>query len=125
MTNAFVLFIIQQKTLHGLHPVYEPYVVLARRSMPYEIYAVSSKPIWIFGRKTAAEQSDISSSTLFSEDSEMLYVTSISWKSQGQKYHGFIDDTLFLAFGREDSAAGGIDVTARDLLAELSMCAGL
>ncbi|CAI7639091.1 unnamed protein product [Penicillium manginii] len=121
MTNAFVLFIIQQKTLHGLHPVYEPYVVLARRSMPYEIYAVSSKPIWIFGRKTAAEQSDISSSTLFSEDSEMLYVTSISWKSQGQKYHGFIDDTLFLAFGREDSAAGGIDVTARDLLAELRL----
>ncbi|CAI7619240.1 unnamed protein product [Penicillium pancosmium] len=121
MTNAFVLFIIQQKTLHGLHPVYEPYVVLAQRSMPYEIYAVSSKPIWIFGRKTAAEKSDISSSTLFSEDSEMLYVTSISWKSQGRKYHGFIDDTLFLAFGREDSAAGGIDVTAKDLLAELGL----
>ncbi|GIC86234.1 uncharacterized protein Aud_002601 [Aspergillus udagawae] len=123
-TNTFVLFIIQQKTLQGLHPVYEPYVVLTRRSMPYEIYAVSSKPIWIFGRKTAAKKSDVSSSTLFSEDSEMLYVTSISWKSQGQKYHGYIDDTLFLAFGREDSAAGGIDVTARDLLAELGMCAG-
>jgi hypothetical protein len=54
----------------------------------------------------------------------MLYMTSISWKSHGQKYHGYIDDTLFLAFGREDSAAGGIDVTARDLLAELGMCAG-
>jgi hypothetical protein len=93
--------------------------------MPYEIHAVSSKPVWIFGRKNAAKKSDVSSSTLFSEDSEMLYVTSISWKSQGQKYHGYIDDTLFLAFGREDSAAGGIDVTARDLLAELGMCAGL
>jgi hypothetical protein len=124
-TNTFVLFIIQQKTLQGLHPVYEPYVVLTRRSMPYEIHAVSSKPVWIFGRKNAAKKSDVSSSTLFSEDSEMLYVTSISWKSQGQKYHGYIDDTLFLAFGREDSAAGGIDVTARDLLAELGMCAGL
>ncbi|KAF7170285.1 hypothetical protein CNMCM5623_002746 [Aspergillus felis] len=123
-TNTFVLFIIQQKTLQGLHPVYEPYVVLTRRSMPYEIYAVSSKPIWIFGRKTAAKKSDVSSSTLLSEDSEMLYVTSISWKSHGQKYHGYIDDTLFLAFGREDSAAGGIDVTARDLLAELGLCAG-
>ncbi|KAJ5128184.1 hypothetical protein N7448_008963 [Penicillium atrosanguineum] len=124
-TNTFVLFIIQQKTLRGLHPVYEPYAVLTRRSMPYEIYAVSSKPIWIFGRKIAAKKSDVPSSTLFSDDSEMLYVTTISWKSQGQKYHGYIDDTLFLAFGREDSAAGGIDVTARDLLAELGMCAGI
>jgi hypothetical protein len=123
-TNTFVLFIIQQKTLHGFHPVYEPYVVLTRRSTPYEIYAVSSKPIWIFGRNTAAKKSDVTSSTLSSEDSEMLYMTSISWKSHGQKYHGYIDDTLFLAFGREDSAAGGIDVTARDLLAELGMCAG-
>jgi hypothetical protein len=123
-TNTFVLFIIQQKTLHGFHPVYEPYVVLTRRSTPYAIYAVSSKPIWIFGRNTAAKKSDVTSSTLSSEDSEMLYMTSISWKSHGQKYHGYIDDTLFLAFGREDSAAGGIDVTARDLLAELGMCAG-
>ncbi|GAQ02790.1 hypothetical protein ALT_0111 [Aspergillus lentulus] len=122
-TNTFVLFIIQQKTMQGFHPVYEPYVVLTRRSTPYEIYAVSSKPIWIFGRNTAAKKSDVSSSTLFSEDSEMLYMTSISWKSHGQKYHGYIDDTLFLAFGWEDSAAGGIDVTARDLLAELGMCA--
>ncbi|GFF81369.1 hypothetical protein IFM47457_05443 [Aspergillus lentulus] len=121
-TNTFVLFIIQQKTMQGFHPVYEPYVVLTRRSTPYEIYAVSSKPIWIFGRNTAAKRSD-ASSTLFSEDSEMLYMTSISWKSHGQKYHGYIDDTLFLAFGWEDSAAGGIDVTARDLLAELGMCA--
>jgi hypothetical protein len=54
----------------------------------------------------------------------MLYMTSISWKTHGQKYHGFIDDTLFLAFGREDSDAGGIDVTAGDLLAELGTCAG-
>lgn len=123
-TNTFVLFIIQQKTMQGLHPVYEPYVVLSRRSMPYEIHAVSSKPIWIFGRKIGPDKSDASSSQLPTEDSEMLYVTSISWKDHGRKYHGHIDDTLFLAFGREDSAAGGIDVTARDLLAELGICAG-
>ncbi|KAJ5193178.1 hypothetical protein N7449_009320 [Penicillium cf. viridicatum] len=124
-TNTFVLFIIQQKTLQGLRPVYEPYVVLMRRSMPFEIYAVSSKPIWIFGRSIRAEKSDQDSSTGLQEDtSEMLYMTSISWKSHGQKYHGFIDDTLFLAFGREDSDAGGIDVTAGDLLTELSTCAG-
>lgn len=123
-TNTFVLFIIQQKTLQGLHPIYEPYVILTRRSMPFEIYAVSSKPIWIFGRNMRAEKADEDSSTVLLEDpSEMLYMTSISWKSQGQKYHGYIDDTLFLAFGREDSDAGGIDVTARDLLAELGMCA--
>ncbi|PLB49753.1 hypothetical protein P170DRAFT_437271 [Aspergillus steynii IBT 23096] len=122
--NTFVLFIIQRKTSRGLRPVYEPYVVLTRRSMPYEIYAVSSKPIWIFGRRTAAKKPDVSSSKSHSDGSEMLYMTSISWKSQGQKYHGYSDDTLFLAFGREDSAAGGIDVTARDLVAELGMCAG-
>jgi len=92
--------------------------------MPYEIHAVSSKPIWIFGRKIGPDKSDASSSQLPTEDSEMLYVTSISWKDHGRKYHGHIDDTLFLAFGREDSAAGGIDVTARDLLAELGICAG-
>ena len=121
--NTFVLFIIQQKTLHALHPVYEPYVVLTRRTTPYEIHAISAKPIWIFGRRTGPKESD-SSSTSFSEDSEMLYMTSISWKGRGQKYHGYIDDILFLAFGREDSAACGIDVTARDLLAELGMCTG-
>ncbi|CEJ62239.1 hypothetical protein PMG11_10744 [Penicillium brasilianum] len=124
-TNTFVLFIIQQKRMQGLHPVYEPYVVLTRRSMPYEIHAVSSKPIWIFGRKIRADKSDASSSKSLSEDSEMLYVTSISWKTHGQKYHGYIDDALFLAFGREDSAAGGIDVTGSDLLVELGICAGI
>ncbi|KGO46511.1 hypothetical protein PEX1_098930 [Penicillium expansum] len=125
-TNTFVLFVVQQKTLQGLRPLYEPYVVLMRRSVPFEIYAVSSKPIWIFGRSMRAEKSDEDSSSGLLEDaSEMLYMTSISWKSHGQKYHGFIDDTLFLAFGREDSDAGGIDVTAGDLLAELGMCAGL
>ncbi|KAJ5442188.1 hypothetical protein N7445_005195 [Penicillium cf. griseofulvum] len=122
-TNTFVLFIIQQKTLHALHPVYEPYVVLMRRSMPFEIYAVSSKPLWIFGRIRAGKSED-SSTELLEDDSEMVYVTSISWKSPGQKYHGFIDDTLFIGFGREDSFAGGIDLTAGDLLAELGTCAG-
>lgn len=122
-TNTFVLFVVQRKILHGLHPVYEPYVVLTRRSTPYEIYAVS-KPIWIFGRNPAAKTTEGASSALVAADSEMLYMTSISWKSHGQKYHGHIDDTLFLAFGREDSAAGGIDVAARDLLSELGMCAG-
>ncbi|KAJ5481559.1 hypothetical protein N7475_000371 [Penicillium sp. IBT 31633x] len=124
-SNTFVVFIIQQKTIHGLRPVYEPYVVLMRRSSPFEIYAISSKPIWIFGRGIRAEKSHEDSPTGLLEDtSEMIYMTSISWKNHGQKYHGFIDDTLFLAFGREDSDSGGIDVTAGDLLAELGTCAG-
>ncbi|KAJ5782582.1 hypothetical protein N7457_004356 [Penicillium paradoxum] len=124
-TNTFVLFIIQQKTALGLRLVYEPYVVLMRRSAPFEIYAVSSKPLWVFGRSTKVENSDKDAPTASLEDiPEMLYMTSISWKNHGQKYHGFIDDTLFLAFGREDSDVGGIDVTAGDLLAELGVCAG-
>ncbi|KXG50240.1 uncharacterized protein PGRI_062070 [Penicillium griseofulvum] len=122
-TNTFVLFIIQRKTVLGLHAVYEPYVVLMRRSAPFDIHAVSSKPLWIFGRGIRSEKLEDSSTGLLEDDSEMVYVTSVSWKSHGQKYHGFIDDTLFIGFGREDSSAGGIDLTAGDLLAELGTCA--
>ena len=38
------------------------------------------------------------------------------------KYHGFLDDVVFLAFGIEDERTAGIDVRAGDLVRGLGMC---
>ncbi|RAH76238.1 hypothetical protein BO86DRAFT_393579 [Aspergillus japonicus CBS 114.51] len=117
--NTFVFMIFQHKKYVAFHSVYEPYVMLFRQRAPFEVFGVSTKPLWIHGRG--------SSSVGVEEDqqqSEMLYVTSISWKQAGQRYHGYIDDVMFLGFGREDSHSGGIDVVARDLLDGLGYCFG-
>lgn len=55
-------------------------------------------------------------------DSEMMYVTSMNWKTHGQTYHGYLDDVLFLNFGIEDAKTGSIDVIAADLLKGLGSC---
>jgi hypothetical protein len=52
----------------------------------------------------------------------MFYVTSLSWKGQGQRYHGYIDDVLFVAFGIEDEKSAAIDLVAGDLLQDLGFC---
>ncbi|KAH8672563.1 hypothetical protein BGZ60DRAFT_405149 [Tricladium varicosporioides] len=56
------------------------------------------------------------------DQTEMFYITSMSWKSNRQKYHGYIDDVLFLGFGIEDSMTAGIDVVVGDLLVDLGHC---
>ena len=56
------------------------------------------------------------------DHTERLYLTSMSWRTHGKKYHGFIDDVLFLGFGIEDSRAGAIDVLAGDILQDLAFC---
>ena len=38
------------------------------------------------------------------------------------KYHGFLDDVVFLAFGVEDERTAGIDVRAGDLVRGLGLC---
>lgn len=58
------------------------------------------------------------------KQTEMLYVTSMSWKERGKKYHGFLDDVLFIGFGIEDEVAGGIDIVAGDLFADMGSCLG-
>ncbi|RAL14177.1 uncharacterized protein BO97DRAFT_404537 [Aspergillus homomorphus CBS 101889] len=113
--NTFVFTIFQHKKYVAFHSVYEPYVMLFRQREPFEVFGVSTKPVWIHGRGASSVEED---------QSEMLYVTSISWKQAGQRYHGHIDDVMFLAFGREDSQPGGIDVVARDLLDGLGYCFG-
>ncbi|OHE96228.1 hypothetical protein CORC01_08446 [Colletotrichum orchidophilum] len=109
--NTFVFTVFQHKTFYQFHSEYEPYVMVFRQKAPFEVFAMSKRPIWIHGRE---ERDD--------GGSDMFYVTSMSWKRKDQKYHGFLDDVLFLSFGIEDQRAGAIDVLAEDLLAELGTC---
>ncbi|KAI0100459.1 hypothetical protein F4776DRAFT_658285 [Hypoxylon sp. NC0597] len=106
-TNTFVFTVFQHKTFRGFHSVYEPYVMVFRQTSPFQVYGISRKPLWIYGRDAR---------------SRMFYVTSVSWKARGQRYHGYLDDVLFLGFGIEDRDTAGIDVLASDLLAGLSLC---
>ncbi|KAF5000132.1 hypothetical protein FGRMN_1946 [Fusarium graminum] len=110
--NTFIMVIFQHKSYFNYHSVYEPYVMLFRQQAPFEIHAISRKPIWIHGRKQYPEKST----------SDMMYVTSMSWKSREQKYHGFIGDEMFLGFGIEDVRTGGINIRAEDLLKDMGLC---
>ncbi|KZL80187.1 hypothetical protein CI238_06575 [Colletotrichum incanum] len=109
--NTFIFTIFQHKTFYRFHSEYEPYVMVFRRKVPFEVYAVSRRPIWIHGREKKPDGG-----------SDMFYVTSMSWKRKDQRYHGFLDDIVFLSFGIEDQRTGAIDVFAEDLLAELGVC---
>ncbi|KAJ0312348.1 hypothetical protein COL516b_001426 [Colletotrichum fioriniae] len=109
--NTFVFTVFQHKTFYQFHSEYEPYVMVFRQKAPFEVFAMSKRPIWIHGREEK-----------LGGGSDMFYVTSMSWKRQDQRYHGFLDDVLFLSFGIEDERTGAIDVLAEDLLAELGTC---
>lgn len=110
-SNTFIMSIIQHKTYYDWHSEYEPYVILFHQRAPYELYAISKNPIWIHGRRRHSDQR-----------TEMFYITSINWKARGVKYHGYLDDDLFVAFGIEDKHSGAIDVRAAALLVDLGFC---
>jgi hypothetical protein len=120
-SNTFVLTVFHRKTFYDFHGVYEPYVMLFQHTPPFAIHGISSRPFWISGRSKPGEWKKADGSV--SDQTQMLYVTSVSWKKAGQKYHGYIDDVLFVLFGIEDKDTGGIDVLAGDLVAELGLCA--
>ncbi|ORY70892.1 uncharacterized protein BCR38DRAFT_384 [Pseudomassariella vexata] len=109
--NTFIFTIFQHKTYYDFHSVYWPYVMVFEQRAPFELYGISQKPIYIHGRETLSET-----------QSQMFYVVSMSWKSRVQRYHGFLDDVLFLAFGVEDERSGGIDIVARDIFQGLGLC---
>lgn len=114
--NTFILTVIQHKTYYDWHGEYEPYVVLFHQRAPYELYAVSQKPLWIHGRRR------VPGTTTTRARTDMFYVTSVNWKQRGRGYHGFLDDELLVAFGIEDKDSGAIDVLAEDLLVDLGLC---
>lgn len=145
--NTFLITIFQHKNFAGFHSVYEPYILMFRQQPPFDVHAISRKPIWIHGRggegmgkrpkmppmpslspamgpKGSKRDSSVNGEESWKQ-TEMMYVTSMNWKDQGRKYHGFLDDVLFLAFGIEDETTGAIDVLAGDLLADMALCFGL
>ena len=121
-SNTFIINIIQHKKYYSFHSVYEPYVVLFQQAKPFALHGISEKPLWISGRGKPGEWTKPDGNSL-PEQTQMFYVTSISWKQQGQKYHGYIDDVIFVLFGIEDADTGGIDLLAGDLVANLGLCA--
>ncbi|KAH6680612.1 hypothetical protein B0J14DRAFT_614139 [Halenospora varia] len=113
--NTFILTIFQYKRYYYFHSVYDPYVMLFEQKAPFKIHGISTKPFWIHGRWKPNEVRSWN-------QTEMFYITSMSWKSNRQKYHGYVDDVVFLGFGIEDSMTAGIDVVVGDLLMDLGHC---
>jgi len=122
--NTFIFTVVQRKAYYDFHSVYEPYAVLFNQRAPFELHAISSKPFWIRGRREQLPHPN-REGEVWENQSEMMYVTSMSWKSRDQMYHGYLDDTLFVGFGIEDKDTGGMDVLASDLLRDLGMCGDL
>src|SRR5262249_30292061 len=94
----------------------------------FALHAIAKKPLWIHGRDVFTRMSGSifwEGKELPSRHSEMFYVTSMSWKTHGQKYHGYIDDVLFVSFGIEDSRPATIDGVAGDLLRDMGFCADI
>ena len=127
--NTFIFTIFQHKSYHDWHGIYEPHVMVFQRHAPFAIHAISQRPLWIHGRTTLTKETH---SLLYEKEpdkgipeghTEMFYITSISWKTHGQRYHGYLDDPIFIGFGIEDTRAGVIDVLAEDLFQDLGMCA--
>jgi hypothetical protein len=125
-SNTFILTIFHHKSFYSFHSLYEPYVMVFEQTAPFKIYGISPKPIWIHGRGKPGNGGKpdplVVGEWKSLNQTEMFYTTSLSWKSHGQKYHGHIDDVLFIAFGIEDSKTAGIDVVAGDLLINLGLC---
>ncbi len=84
--NTFIFTIFQHKTYRNFHAVYEPYEMAFRQTAPFEVYGISRRPFWILGREKLPD-----------DGSEMFYITSISWKSKRQHYHGLWMIPFFLA----------------------------
>lgn len=125
--NTFLMHIFQHKTYYDFHSIYDPYIMLFRQRAPFELYAIGQKPYWIHGRtnltkETGAKAYEGHPEKIPAGHSEMFYVTSMAWKKHGYKYHGHIDDPLFLGFGIEDSRSATIDILAGDLMEDLAFC---
>ncbi|TLS22754.1 uncharacterized protein PpBr36_06508 [Pyricularia pennisetigena] len=108
--NTFVATVVQHKRYRSFRSSYEAYVVLFRQEAPFALHAVSRRPLWISGRRTTAERT------------EMFYITSLNWMRPGQGYHGYLDDVVLAGFGIEDERSAVLDVRAGDLFQDLGLC---
>lgn len=127
--NTFNMVIFHHKSYYAQHPEYFPYVMLFQQTAPFAIHALSTKAIWIHGRTGLTQATDSrywrGRYDLPTDQSEMFFVVSMSWKTPRQRYHGYVDDEMFLAFGIEDSRSAGIDIVAGDLLQDLGYCSNV
>ena len=115
-SNTFIMLIFHTNSIHDGHTVFEPYVVLFERTAPFAIQGISERPLWIHGRKF------LSSGDQPTGQTQRFYINSMNWKSHTARYHGYMDDVLFLGFGIDGSAPGAMDVVAGDLLQDLAFC---
>ncbi|PPJ57807.1 hypothetical protein CBER1_00153 [Cercospora berteroae] len=126
-SNTFIMTVFHWKAWREFHGIYEPYIMLFKRTSPFPIHAIGQRPYWVYGRGPFTAESG-SPKYRGHEDqipkghTEQIFFTSMSWKNKGQTYHGYVDDPLFLSFGIEDGKAGVIDVHAGDLLQDLAEC---
>ncbi|KAK4508330.1 hypothetical protein PRZ48_002068 [Zasmidium cellare] len=120
--NTFIMLLFQTKTFY-MHGVYYPYIMLFRREAPFQIHGISQKPFWFNGRGRMNEFWRWSTWKP-KDQTQMVFTTQMSWAEQGNMYHGYLDDTVILAFGIEDKHGGGLDVKAEDLLQGMSFCNG-
>lgn len=126
-SNTFIMALFNREFHYDSHTVYDPYVLLFQRTAPFALHAISQRPLWIHGRDaltalSGSRQYEGREIWIPEGHTEMFSITSMSWMTHGQKYHGFVDDVLLLAYGIEDSRAAAIDVTAGDLLQDLDFC---
>lgn len=119
--NTYIFTIFQFKSFYG-HGVFEPYIMLFKQTAPFEVYGMSSKPFWYHGRGEAGGSWVGDMDWIPKNSTQMVYTTSMGWKQQGLRYHGYLDDELFIGFGVEDKKSFGIDVAAGDLIAGLELC---
>jgi hypothetical protein len=115
-SNTYIMHLLNIESVHNGHVSYEPYMILFQHTAPFAVKAISQRPIWIHGRQVLNNPGDAAGRT------ERVYINSMNWKSHTQKYHGYVDDMLFLGFGIEDSHPGAMDVMAGDLLRDLAFC---
>ena len=125
--NTYNMHIFHHRLHYDGHPVYEPYVLLFQRTAPFAVHAISQRSFWVRGRaglsaESGSRQYAGRAHEIPEGHTERLSIVSMSWKTHGQKYHGFFDDPLFVGFGVEDSRAGAIDFKAEDLLQDMAFC---
>lgn len=124
--NTKIMTIFQKKLSYNFHAFYLPFVLLFDRTPPFAMHAITAKPFWVKGQRAPNEpmppheqvtvHGNITSAFY---QPEMLYMTAMNWKIQGLDYHGYLDDVLWLSFGREDTWMGAVDVTAGALLGDM------
>ena len=127
--NTFVVKIFQWKSYYEFHSFCEPYfmlysVALRNPSTPSPNSLLDPRPRALAKVTGSLQYEGKSEDEIPKSWTELFCTTRMGWQSHVQRYHGYIDDVLFPAFGIEDSRPATIDVLAGDLLQDLAFCTG-